>query len=805
MQMTRWASLAAGTLLVLGALVPTAGAQSGGADLSLTMTGPPSTPFVGDVFELAMTVSNRGPAAGEQVWLSSYLPPEIELSSAVPSDPSTTCTEDGGYPETKPQPADGGGSGGGPAPDYYGGGLSCDVGMLQAGASSVVRLTLQRTGARDTFASASVRSVTEDPDYENNYKDLFFEADRSKPADVGVTLTGPKSPDVGAAFTYALTVTNHGPSAAEKVVVTDSGGGVRLVSFSTSEATDVCAKTFDDPSYGYFELRCELDTLAPGASRTITLAVERTSAWEIYNSAFVSTANFDENYDNDYGYHSIAADPSVTSDLAIRALGPTQTPLVGDHFKIVFTVTNRGPSAAGDVWVSDYLTDGLEFVSVEPADKCSVDSGGRYPYAEGPATAPAGREGDAYYPIGSNGIYCGLGSLASGSSATIELTLKRTKARELWNSAWVSSSNYDPTYENNYSELQLNPDKSKPADLRAHVGAPDDPPVGADFDIALSVTNDGPSEADEVTLSSYVPWGVDFRSVTPEGCTFSDGGGPEPLATDETKPSFYGGREVLCQFGSIPAGETRTATVGVTRTTEYEIWVSAWTSGATYDANYDNDYSSALIQGEPYAGACPVGDGTAEGTKRADSIVIGDCSIDTKAGNDAIEAAPSSQGGSSTIRTGRGSDTISVLLNSSSEERRKIVVEAGRGRDHIILTAAPGTGNATVILRGSAGHDSVVLDVSPGVKRLRVVVRGGAGDDVYQGGSKGTARELVPGVSVFGGEGNDILEGGDGDDILHGGTAADRLFGGPGDDELDGGRGRDACRGGPGKDSSRRC
>lgn len=812
MEMTLRARVVATCFALLAAVMPAAAAQTpAGADLALRLSGPAGTPLVGDVFNVDLTVTNLGPASAEQTLLSSYLPPELELRSVVASDPSASCAEDGGGPETKPQPAPAGGGGstggstGGTSPRYYGGGVSCDLGTLQSGATSAVQLTLQRTGAREVFAGASAGSSVEDPNYENNYKDLFFEADRSDPADVGVTVTGPRAPAVGATFRYTVTVINKGPSAAQNVVMTDSGSGVRLDAFSSSDPTDSCDKTFEDPSYGYFELRCELGTIAAGAAATVTLTTERTSAWEIYNSAFVSTSNFDENYDNDYGQHTIAADPSVTSDLAIRAKGPAQTPLVGETFKIVFTATNSGPSQAGDVWVSDYLPDGLEFVSVEPADKCGYNSNERYPYAEGPASAPAGKQGDAYYPISSNGVYCGLGILASGSSATIELTLKRTKARELWNSAWVSSSNYDPSYENNYAELQLEPDRSNPADLRTSISAPDNPPVGSDFDIVMSVENRGPSEASEVSLGTYLPWGLDFRSVAPEACTFSDGGGPEPLAAEGTSPSYYGGNEVLCDFGSVPAGETRAATLSVTRTTEYEIWASVWASGASYDEDFENDYASILIQGEPYPGACPAGGGSLEGTKGSDSIVIGDCGTETKAGDDSVEAAPSSSGGNQLISTGRGSDHISIVLNSSSEERRRIVVEAGRGRDTITLTTAPGAGNATVIMKGNGGADHVILDLAEGAKGLRIVARGNDGNDVFQGGSKGASGGLIPGVRAYGGEGSDVLEGGDGNDLLWGGPGTDRLFGGPGDDELDGGRGRDECRGGPGRDRTHRC
>jgi hypothetical protein len=473
---------------------------------------------------------------------------------------------------------------------------------------------------------------------------------------------------------------------------------------------------------------------------------------------------------------------------------------------VSFTVSNDGPSTAADVWLNDYLTQGLDFVSVEPADRCSNETYEDHPYAGGPETAPEGKRGDGYYPVTASGLLCDLGSLGPGDTETVTLTLQRTKARELWNSAWVSSSNHDPVYDNNYAELRLAPDESEPADVRATIEAPRKPDVGADFDIVLSATNDGPSAARDVTLTTYLPYEVEFNSVTPETCSLPPGAGPEPAPPDGgVRPAFFALREIRCELGTIPSGETRSATVSVKRTSEYEIWASAWAEISNYDANYENDYASVLIEGEPYEWACPSKGGAAEGTSDDDRIVVGDCGARTKAGSDHVEAGPSSQSGDSAIRTGGGADTITLALGSYSERHRLIRVVGGKGADSINVMVAPGAGNATIVVEGNLGDDDISFDVAPGVRRLRLIVRGHQGDDVFQAISKARSDEVMRGATVFGGAGRDALEGGDGNDRLYGGLGADRLFGGLGDDGLDGGEGRDICRGGPGSDSSLRC
>ena len=57
------------------------------------------------------------------------------------------------------------------------------------------------------------------------------------------------------------------------------------------------------------------------------------------------------------------------------------------------------------------------------------------------------------------------------------------------------------------------------------------------------------------------------------------------------------------------------------------------------------------------------------------------------------------------------------------------------------------------------------------------------------------------GISVDGGDGDDVLLGGDGNDVLLGGAGDDVLIGGGGDDMLDGGDGDDVLIGGDGNDT----
>jgi len=124
-------------------------------------------------------------------------------------------------------------------------------------------------------------------------------------------------------------------------------------------------------------------------------------------------------------------------------------------------------------------------------------------------------------------------------------------------------------------------------------------------------------------------------------------------------------------------------------------------------------------------------------------------------------------------------------------------------------------GNGQWKIIGTAGDDEVFIrEVSTGSsKELRLEaefneetydlgvlgnVRGlkfsaGAGDDFFENLSS------VP-VTVYGGQGSDVIHGGSGNDVLRGGAGNDKIYGHAGDDTLRGGKGDDELYGQKGRD-----
>ncbi len=121
-----------------------------------------------------------------------------------------------------------------------------------------------------------------------------------------------------------------------------------------------------------------------------------------------------------------------------------------------------------------------------------------------------------------------------------------------------------------------------------------------------------------------------------------------------------------------------------------------------------------------------------------------------------------------------------------------------------------GTGSDALKIQGSAGPDTVTLgtlgiavntDAYPDVvvanlSAVQLTVSTGAGNDHISGaGGSGTGSPFPVGVSLYGGDGNDVIVGGSGDDSIFGGPGNDSLSGGLGDDYLDGEDGDDTLDG----------
>ncbi len=158
------------------------------------------------------------------------------------------------------------------------------------------------------------------------------------------------------------------------------------------------------------------------------------------------------------------------------------------------------------------------------------------------------------------------------------------------------------------------------------------------------------------------------------------------------------------------------------------------------------------------------------------------------------------------VRTGRGDDSFTINLAPPSvaallrldggDDRDDLTVNAGDLPDQITVADVIVVGTTTIdparieglVISGGEGAD--VIDVSKSA--VGVTIYAGDGDDVVTSGSGDDI--------IFGGGGNDIINGGAGNDLINTGDGNDVIFGGGGNDIINGGAGNDLINTGDGND-----
>jgi uncharacterized repeat protein (TIGR01451 family) len=185
------------------------------------------------------------------------------------------------------------------------------------------------------------------------------------------------------------------------------------------------------------------------------------------------------------------------------------------------------------------------------------------------------------------------GVLSAGSTAqvTILVTPTGAAAPTVSNTATVSSQSSDPDLTNNSATLMT--PVAPAADLSlALVAAPNSVLAGQNLTYTLTVVNNGPSDADNVSIVDTLPANVTFVSAT------------SSAGTSGTPSVVNGAQVVTIPLGTVTNGSTVTAMVVVTTTgsTAASIADNASVMSAdTSDPNTANNSASASSNVTPAA------------------------------------------------------------------------------------------------------------------------------------------------------------------------------------------------------------
>ena len=413
-----------------------------------------------------------------------------------------------------------------------------NLGTMAKGSATTVTLVVRPREVGRMVNTASVQAAASDPDANNNT--ALAETVVAAKADLSLVKTVGAGPALlNAPLTYTLVVTNHGPSEATSVVLTDF-----LTAAQSYVLADPPVTRLDEETSACL---WQLGALPPGAATTVTLVAIPRQVGAIVNTAEVAAAERDPVPGNNRSFA-----PVVVSALADRAVAvvpsrgavPVDTPL-----SLTLVASNAGPCPAASVVVTEVLPAGAEFVGCDP-----------------PASSQAGAILRWEYP-----------TLAVGQAANAVVTIRPKTPGTLMNQAYIGAGTSDPVPSNNYSETTVSVFAS--ADVRVLAsGMPPTVALDEPATFTVAVSNFGPSDAVDVVLSDTLGAALAFQNSWPPPASNGQGGA------------------LKWNLGTLAKGAMTTVTVTALPTAVGDLTNEAQVWAATHDPETLNNISVATVR-----------------------------------------------------------------------------------------------------------------------------------------------------------------------------------------------------------------
>ena len=422
--------------------------------------------------------------------------------------------------------------------------LTCDLGTLAPDEAVTIEVTA------DVASNAYVESIentayastaTADTDAENDSSSHTTTISTS--ADLELNKTATATVNAGEPITYELTVTNHGPSDARNVVITDTlPAGVVWQSGCAHDAGVVTCSVEGD--------------LATGASESFIIVVDSDPALEpgasLENTAIVVSDEFDP----DEGNNQANADTSIIheADLVLSKSDSPDPVLAGEILTYTLVVENQGPSDAESVVVVDDLPAELALVSASVTKEGALCEDST----------------------------CQLGDLAVGEVVTMTLvtTVDPSVAdgTVLENTATAFTDSVDPVAENNSDSIATTVNAE--VDVWVEKSGTEAAAAGESLAYTIVVGNVGPSDALSVVVTDTLD--ANLSNI-------------EAAALNMPAACSLAGNELTCVLGTLAPDET--VTIEVTADVASNAYVesienTAYASTATADTVSENDSSS---------------------------------------------------------------------------------------------------------------------------------------------------------------------------------------------------------------------
>ncbi len=352
--------------------------------------------------------------------------------------------------------------------------------ILATSLSQGTNITINITGFVNSSApvgtinnTATVNSTTTDPNPSNNTSTALINV--LQQANISIIKTGPATVLAGNQITYNINVSNSGPSDARDVEVRDNLPAVlTTVSYSTNGGADWINWP---PSLGYIDL----GTITSGSNKTILIRglvpSNTTNGTSLLNIVNATTSTNGTNFTSSNWTTTV----NTSALMNISKSGVPPTVLAGEDITYNIVVTNYGPSDALNVRLYDnvvpaYLSNIKYFIIGESTDWITL------------------------------GAYIDLNTIIYNQFKTIQIrgtvSPSTPNGTQLNNSASITSNttplsgNLTANCTNNVTTLaNLTITKS---------GIPNPVIAGQNLVYTIIITNQGPSDAQNVILSDNV-------------------------------------------------------------------------------------------------------------------------------------------------------------------------------------------------------------------------------------------------------------------------------------------------------------
>ncbi|WP_371522475.1 hypothetical protein [Kitasatospora sp. NBC_01300] len=415
-----------------------------------------------------------------------------------------------------------------------------------------------------------------------------------------VLLTSPVVP--GGPIQWRVTVTNNGPSRARNVVVTDTvPAEVRNPAVTADADGTPC------PIAGGTATCPAIEIPADGtASYTVTGTLDAAATGTPVNVASVSGGP-DPNPSNNTATATPTETAQPQANLTVTKILLTDPVVPGRPISWRVAVTNRGPSTARGVVVSDRIPDQVVGAMM------TVDAtGSSCPVSTGTATCPA-----VEIPVGATATFTLTGMLAQDATTVPG------------NSATVTGGP-DPATPTHTAVASPTGAVTPQANLSLGKVLVTNPVVpGQQIQWRVTVTNNGPSRARNVVVTDRIPAGVSSPTMTSEtdgaACTVSGGVATCPAIELEVGQSHsYGLSGVLDPNATVTPTNGATVTGGPDPATPTHTAIASPTATPSPQANLTASkilLTDPVVPGGPIQWRVTV---TNHGPSRARNVVVTD-------------------------------------------------------------------------------------------------------------------------------------------------------------------------------------